>query len=77
MARGLWIFRVSTYWAVPSPNPALALVSIVIVLMSFEFRLGNHFDFSGRNPEDFGAVEGNEPDRAYAPRKSRIKSNYA
>jgi hypothetical protein len=54
MARGLWIFRVSTYWAVPSPNPALALVSIVIVLMSFEFRLGNHFDFSGRNPEDFG-----------------------
>ena len=38
----------------PLPNPALALVSIVIVLMSFEFRLGNHFDFSGRNPEDFG-----------------------
>jgi hypothetical protein len=45
--------------------------------MSFEFRLGNHFDFSGRNPEDFGAVDGNEPDRAYVPRKSRIKSNYA
>jgi hypothetical protein len=24
--------------------PALAIVAIVIVLMSFEFRLGNHFD---------------------------------
>jgi hypothetical protein len=34
--------------------PALALVAIV--LMSFEFRLGNHFDFSGRNPEDFGLL---------------------
>ena len=58
--------------------PALALVVIVIVivivLMRFAFRLGKHFDFSDRTPEDFGAIGGNEPDRAYVPRKSEIKS---
>jgi hypothetical protein len=36
--------------------PALAIVAIVIVLMSFEFRLGNHFDSPAA------------PDRAYVPR---------
>ena len=55
-------------------TPALALVSFVIVLMSFGFRLGNHFDLSGRDPKDLGAIQGNEPDRAYVPRKSGIKS---
>jgi hypothetical protein len=41
--------------------PALAIVAIVIVLMSFEFRLGNHFDSPAA------------PDRAYVPRMIKSK----
>ena len=54
--------------------PALALVAIVIVLMSFEFRLGNHFDSPAAILKISGLLKLTNLTVAYVLRKSGIKS---
>jgi hypothetical protein len=56
---------------------APTLAAMGIILMGFVLRLGDHFDFSDRTPEDSELLRSTNLTAHMFPRKSGIKSNHA